>query len=143
MQPPPPNPLPIKGEGTLFFALVLPSCTCAPPVPAAGFIAAPVSIAPAAPPGSIDLDARPPGSAEVHFELDDAHGVPTPMTADLSVALAAPGLALFSDSSCAGETPSIAVPKGSTSASFYFRGTAAGSFTLSISAPGLTSASQP
>jgi hypothetical protein len=66
---------------------------------------------------------------------------PSP-TAATALALGAPGLTLYTDAACATAAAAVSIPAAATSASFYFRGTAAGPATITASAAGLTPASQ-
>ncbi|MGC4119799.1 MAG: DUF2341 domain-containing protein [Myxococcales bacterium] len=75
----------------------------------------------------------------------DPHGNPSPATAAATISLAAApatGFLFYSDPACA--TPIVSVPLavGAGSASFYFRGTAAGPVTITAGVTGWTAATQ-
>jgi hypothetical protein len=79
-------------------------------------------------------------------QLRDAFNNPVSVSADTAVALAAApstGFQFFADSGCA--TPavtSVNIPTGSSDASFYFRGTSAGTPVMSATVSGVTAATQ-
>lgn len=85
-------------------------------------------------------------SAAVTLEVRDALGNPSPVSAPTAVSLAAAppaGFTFFSDAGCTAAVGSVTVGTGNTGASFFFRGTAAGSVDVSAAAAGWAPAQQP
>ncbi|MBI3184175.1 MAG: putative metal-binding motif-containing protein [Myxococcales bacterium] len=84
-------------------------------------------------------------SAVLSLEVRDSYGNPSPVSAAAAISLAASpaaGFGLYSDASCSNPASSLALAVGASTASFYFRGTAAGSVNLTASASGLSPATQ-
>ncbi len=84
-------------------------------------------------------------SAVLTVQAQDSFGNATPVGASTQVSLAAnpaTGVGFFSDPTCSTSATAFSIPGGSSTGSFYFRGTLAGSFSADVSSPGLTSASQ-
>ncbi|MEW5737941.1 MAG: hypothetical protein AB1938_03390 [Myxococcota bacterium] len=78
-------------------------------------------------------------------QVRDSLGNASPVASATSVGLvAAPaaGFTFFSDASCTTAVSAVSVPAGGATASFYFRGTAAGLVAVTASATGLASAQQ-
>ncbi len=84
-------------------------------------------------------------SAPFVLEVRDASGNLTTVPAATSAALAAAppaGFAFYSDAACATAITAAPLPAGASSATVFFRGTAAGPVTLTATTAGLTPASQ-
>jgi len=80
-------------------------------------------------------------SPEVWLELEDDANTPVAGEVSLSAALSAP-VPLFADADCATAITSVSLPAGATGVGVYFRGDAAGTFSLTASAAGLTPGQQ-
>jgi len=83
-------------------------------------------------------------SAVATVETRDAFGNASTVTAatTLSLASSSATTTFYFDSGCSAAVTSVTVPAGSGTASFYFHDTAAGTATVTVSATGLTSATQ-
>ncbi len=83
-------------------------------------------------------------SAVTGLQTRDSFGNPSSVTAATTVGLAtnSPGGGFFSDSTCLSAISSLALAAGANARTFYFRDTRAGSATLTLSATGLTPATQ-
>ncbi|HET8539026.1 MAG TPA: hypothetical protein VFL83_04045, partial [Anaeromyxobacter sp.] len=84
-------------------------------------------------------------SGAVTVEVRDAHGNASPVAAGLAIGLSASpsaGFAFFRDAACGVPVASASVPAGSSSASFFFSGTAPGAVTATAAAAGLAQATQ-
>jgi hypothetical protein len=85
-------------------------------------------------------------SGELRVQAQDSLGnaAPNPGGLQLSLASTVPGsLTFYADAACTRAVTGLALPDdGSTEAGFHFRGTVTGAVTLTVSAPGLSSASQ-
>jgi hypothetical protein len=84
-------------------------------------------------------------SAPVTLQTRDLYSNPSPVSAPTTVGLSASpaaGFAFYSDAACSVAVASVSIPAASSGASFYFRGTAPGAFTVSAAATGLTNATQ-
>ncbi|HYV48132.1 MAG TPA: MopE-related protein [Myxococcaceae bacterium] len=82
-------------------------------------------------------------SAAVTVASTDAAGAPSPVTSATSVSLGATGTTnttLYSDAACSTVITSAVIASGTSSTTYYFKGTAVGSGTLTASATGLTPA---
>ena len=79
------------------------------------------------------------------MQVQDSLGFATTVAADTAVALAAlpgAGFTLYSDATCATPATAVTMPLGLGTARAWFKGTLAGTQTVSASAPGLTPAQQ-
>jgi hypothetical protein len=84
-------------------------------------------------------------SGAVALVARDALGNPAPVSGATPVALSAlppAGFGFFGDAACSTAIGSVTIAAGSTTASFFFRGTAPGSVGVTASAAGLASATQ-
>lgn len=84
-------------------------------------------------------------SAVVQIESQDMGGSPAPVGSATTVNLvAAPAtnFAFYSDAGCTTPVTNVSIPALGTQASFYFKGLTGGSFGVTASATGLTSANQ-
>lgn len=83
-------------------------------------------------------------SAEVALQAQDSNGNPSPVAADVAVALSASSatLAFFADPGCSAGVGAVTLSAGATRRSFYFRDTAVGATQLTATAP-FGAASQP
>jgi hypothetical protein len=84
-------------------------------------------------------------SALASLEVRDQFDNVTPVVAGATVTLTAvppAGFAFFSDSSCTAAVTTAAVAPNGSTASFYFKGTAAGSVVVTATSPGLGSVPQ-
>jgi hypothetical protein len=80
-------------------------------------------------------------SAVVTLQSQDAYGNASNVTAATAVTLsAAPfsGFGFYSDPTCSTSVGSVTIPAGSSGASFYFRGTTAGTVTVTAAAAGMS-----
>lgn len=81
-------------------------------------------------------------SGAVDIALRDPYDNVTYAGSNITVTLAGTGMAFFSDSSCSTSIPGAAIPNGGSASTFYYRGTTAGTITLTASYTGLTSGTQ-
>jgi len=84
-------------------------------------------------------------NAPLTLETRDPAGVASAVATDTVVNLAAPSnLALFTSNTCSTPATTVTVPAmGTTSTSFFIKGLAAGTFTITASSSGYTNATQP
>jgi len=81
----------------------------------------------------------------VTLQTQELDGTPAASAVSVSVAPQVPGsaLAFFKAPNCGDRlVDGLAIPAGSHTASFYFRGSVAGSHTITVSVPGLAAAMQ-
>jgi hypothetical protein len=84
-------------------------------------------------------------SQVVQVQSRDAQGNAANVTASTPITLSATpstGFKFYSDASCATEVTTAQMAAGTSSASFYFKGTVAGSVSVTVTAAGLTGATQ-
>ncbi|MDP1822248.1 MAG: right-handed parallel beta-helix repeat-containing protein [Archangium sp.] len=82
-------------------------------------------------------------SALATVQSRDAQGNASPPGANTTVTLTSgAGVTFFSDATCTTTAGSVTLASAATSTSFYFRGTVAGTRTLTASAPGFTAGTQ-
>jgi hypothetical protein len=84
-------------------------------------------------------------SAVVQVQSQDAQGNASPVSAATAIALSTnpgTGFRFYSDPTCGTEVTSVTLAAGSSDANFYFRGTKAGSVTVTATAIGFTGNSQ-
>ncbi|HYI02376.1 putative metal-binding motif-containing protein [Hyalangium sp.] len=84
-------------------------------------------------------------SQVVQFQAQDAQGNPAPVATTTRVALsAAPptGFTFYSDAGCTSAVTGLDLTAGTSNGSFYFRGTRAGSVSMSLTASGFTGSLQ-
>jgi hypothetical protein len=84
-------------------------------------------------------------SLPVQVQSRDAQNNPSPVNVATTIGLAATpntDFKFYSDAGCTAEVTTATLGTGASEASFYFKGTRAGSVTVAITAPGFTGASQ-